>query len=340
MEGLQRRLAVARGDEPADLVVRGGRVLSVFTREWLEADVAVADGVDRRCRQLRGSRVARRGGKLRRPRLHRRAHAPRVGEAHGGRVRAPRAPARDDGRRRRSARDRERPRRRRRALAARRELGTSARRLLHGAVVRSRLAVRVAAPGADARRSRVAHAAPSGARARGDDELPRRRRWLARRAREARARRREPRRRARTRFARTRPPGVRGGRHLLRSRGAHGRGRSRAPASRYVAPRTRSVDGAESASAAAAGRGVRAVDASPSARTIATPRTSPTRGTSTGWCARRSPPASPPRTRSLMASHHPALWHGLSRHGAIAPGYVADLLLLPGPRELPAVDPC
>jgi adenine deaminase len=44
MEPLQRRLAVARGDEPADLVVRGGRVLSVFTREWLEADVAVVDG--------------------------------------------------------------------------------------------------------------------------------------------------------------------------------------------------------------------------------------------------------------------------------------------------------
>jgi adenine deaminase len=38
-------LAVARGDEPADLVVRGGRVLSVFTREWLDADVAIADGV-------------------------------------------------------------------------------------------------------------------------------------------------------------------------------------------------------------------------------------------------------------------------------------------------------
>jgi adenine deaminase len=44
MERLQRRLAVARGDEPADLVVRGGRVLSVFTREWLEVDVAVVDG--------------------------------------------------------------------------------------------------------------------------------------------------------------------------------------------------------------------------------------------------------------------------------------------------------
>jgi adenine deaminase len=45
MKGLQRRLAVARGDEPADLVVSGGRVLSVFTREWLDADVAIADGV-------------------------------------------------------------------------------------------------------------------------------------------------------------------------------------------------------------------------------------------------------------------------------------------------------
>ena len=41
---LARRIAVARGDEPADLVVRGGRVLSVFTREWLDVDVAVCDG--------------------------------------------------------------------------------------------------------------------------------------------------------------------------------------------------------------------------------------------------------------------------------------------------------
>jgi adenine deaminase len=45
MEGLARRLAVARGDEPADLVVRGGRVLSVFTKEWLEGDLAIVDGV-------------------------------------------------------------------------------------------------------------------------------------------------------------------------------------------------------------------------------------------------------------------------------------------------------
>ncbi|MEX2406265.1 MAG: adenine deaminase [Actinomycetota bacterium] len=39
---LVRRLAVARGDEPADLVLRGGSVLSVFTGELLEADVAIS----------------------------------------------------------------------------------------------------------------------------------------------------------------------------------------------------------------------------------------------------------------------------------------------------------
>jgi adenine deaminase len=44
MPDLARRLAVARGDEPADLVVRGGRVFSVFSREWLETDVAIVDG--------------------------------------------------------------------------------------------------------------------------------------------------------------------------------------------------------------------------------------------------------------------------------------------------------
>jgi adenine deaminase len=41
---LARRLAVARGDESADVVIRGGKVLSVFTREWLDTDVAIADG--------------------------------------------------------------------------------------------------------------------------------------------------------------------------------------------------------------------------------------------------------------------------------------------------------
>jgi adenine deaminase len=37
-------MAVARGEKPADLVVTGGKVLSVFTKEWLEVDVAIVDG--------------------------------------------------------------------------------------------------------------------------------------------------------------------------------------------------------------------------------------------------------------------------------------------------------
>jgi adenine deaminase len=38
-------LAVARGDVPADLLLRGGRVLSPSTREWVTTDLAIADGV-------------------------------------------------------------------------------------------------------------------------------------------------------------------------------------------------------------------------------------------------------------------------------------------------------
>ncbi len=38
-------LAVARGDAPADLLLRGGRVLSPSTREWVRTDLAIADGV-------------------------------------------------------------------------------------------------------------------------------------------------------------------------------------------------------------------------------------------------------------------------------------------------------
>jgi len=36
-----------------------------------------------------------------------------------------------------------------------------------------------------------------------------------------------------------------------------------------------------------------------------------------------------PEDALVMASHHPAEWHGLSHLGAIAPGYQADLLVLP-----------
>ena len=40
-----RALAVARGDEPADLLIRGGRVFSAGTREFVQTSLAIADGV-------------------------------------------------------------------------------------------------------------------------------------------------------------------------------------------------------------------------------------------------------------------------------------------------------
>lgn len=43
--GTARMLAVARGDVPADLVITGGRVFVPGTREWIETDLAIADGV-------------------------------------------------------------------------------------------------------------------------------------------------------------------------------------------------------------------------------------------------------------------------------------------------------
>ena len=35
---------MARGDAEPDLVITGARVFSAFTREWLDGDVAIADG--------------------------------------------------------------------------------------------------------------------------------------------------------------------------------------------------------------------------------------------------------------------------------------------------------
>src|SRR5262245_49647741 len=63
VEELRRRLAVARGDEPADIVVRGGRVLSVFTKEWLEVDVAVVDGVVAGLGEYEGGETLDAGGR-------------------------------------------------------------------------------------------------------------------------------------------------------------------------------------------------------------------------------------------------------------------------------------
>ena len=39
-----RLIAVARGDAEPDLVIEGGRVFAAFTREWLDCEVAIADG--------------------------------------------------------------------------------------------------------------------------------------------------------------------------------------------------------------------------------------------------------------------------------------------------------
>jgi adenine deaminase len=39
-----RLIAVARGDAEPDLVIEGARVFGAFTREWLDGDVAIADG--------------------------------------------------------------------------------------------------------------------------------------------------------------------------------------------------------------------------------------------------------------------------------------------------------
>lgn len=38
-------LAVARGEEPADILLTGGRVFASATREWVETDLAIADGI-------------------------------------------------------------------------------------------------------------------------------------------------------------------------------------------------------------------------------------------------------------------------------------------------------
>ena len=278
MEGLQRRLAVARGDEPADLVVRGGRVLSVFTREWLDADVAVVDGVDRRGRErTRARETLDASGQLRRPGLHRRAHAPRVGEAHGRRVRAARAPAR--GRRQSSPI----PTRSRTSSASTACTGCSTRRadlqldvyfMAPSCVPASPFESprRPLTPGdleSLMRRRRVLGLAEMmnfpGVVAGSPDELAKLALDGA-----------QPRRRARARPARARAAGLRGCRHLLRPRGADGRGGARAAPCRDVAARSarrrwRATCARCCRSSRSTGRG-----ASRSARTIAIPRTSRT----------------------------------------------------------------
>ena len=175
LEGVGRRrlIDVARGDVEPDLVIENARVFSVFTTRVAR-------------RRRRGRRRPRRGA-----RQLRRAGS---GSTPGGRYLVPGfidahvhiessklmvdefarvgAGARHDRGRRRSARDRQRARHRRHPLAARRLRRRAARRLGDGLVVRAGEPLRVAAPAALDRRSRVGAAPPARARRRRDDELP------------------------------------------------------------------------------------------------------------------------------------------------------------------------
>src|ERR671923_1441001 len=63
MPDLAHRLAVARGDELADVVVEGGKVFSAFTGEWLEYDVAIVDGYVAGLGEYAGKEVVHAGGK-------------------------------------------------------------------------------------------------------------------------------------------------------------------------------------------------------------------------------------------------------------------------------------
>src|SRR5260370_38597469 len=45
MDGLQRRIRIARGEMPADLVLRNARLVNVCSGECYPADVAIADGL-------------------------------------------------------------------------------------------------------------------------------------------------------------------------------------------------------------------------------------------------------------------------------------------------------
>ncbi|MCX5846190.1 MAG: hypothetical protein NTW12_07515 [Deltaproteobacteria bacterium] len=45
IEALKNRIRAARGEISPDLIVKGGRVINVFSHEVLEADVAIHDGI-------------------------------------------------------------------------------------------------------------------------------------------------------------------------------------------------------------------------------------------------------------------------------------------------------
>ena len=45
LKALKKRILTAKGESPADLVLKGGKVVNLFSGEISEKDVAVFDGV-------------------------------------------------------------------------------------------------------------------------------------------------------------------------------------------------------------------------------------------------------------------------------------------------------
>ena len=328
MEELQRRLAVARGDEPADLVVSGGKVLSVFTREWLEADVAIADGVVAGIGRYEGREALDATGHYVVPGFidaHMHLESVKLMVDEFARLVLPLGTT---------------------AVVAdpheiANVLGVDGVHWLLDATSGLQLDVYFMAPSCV---PASPFESPRRALTPGDlESLMRRRRVLGLAEMmnfpgviEGSEAELEKLALEGSRHVDGHAPGVLGAtcRHMRRPASTR---ITRPSRSRRVANacgpgcgsscarrRWRETCALCSRSSRSTGRG-----ASPSARTTATRRTSPTPATSTGWFARRSRSASRRRMPFSWPRTIRPLWHGLRRHGAIAPGYVADLLLLP-----------
>ena len=325
---LARRLAVARGDEPADLVVRGGRVLSVFTREWLEADVAICDGTIAGLGRYEGAETLDAAGSYVVPGFidaHMHLETSKLLPSEFARLVLPLGTT---------------------AVVAdpheiANVLGTDGVHWLVDVCDDLPLDVFFTASSCVPASQ---FESPHRPFTTGDlESLLRRKRVIGlaemmnfpgviggdrKRARQARRRRSAPRRRPRAGRSRPRAPGVRRRGHPLGPRGVHAGGRPRAPAGRPVAPHPRGVRGAEPAGAGAARRRVRAA---PDGLLHRRPRARAHRedGHINAIVRDAVSLGVSPEDALTIASHHPALWHGLDHLGAVAPGYQADLLVLP-----------
>lgn len=78
MADLELRIAQARGDEPADLVLKGGQVLDLVTGELLDGDVAICgDTIVGTCARYDGKRQIDVSGMTLVPGVHRHPSAHR-----------------------------------------------------------------------------------------------------------------------------------------------------------------------------------------------------------------------------------------------------------------------